>query len=478
MNNLYAGSYINFSELAKEFGLKDIDDYQSDNKNQVVKAFLQENNVDLDQFVQHRNQQTQHSVRRKKRKLTFDSNVSLPMLPSNEQVKRELISQIRDGKYTMGELIVPCIFKKCHVSNNGNLCWKEFAVEGRKNNLSSIRRKLLEDHKHLYHIKNDDEVDMMLKEDVITYLNDIHEYIIEDVDDIEKIKETLKKFQRQRHLIMWHDGSTISNHGHVLFIVAEVYDKAIHYTDEQVLKNTGKKIDVQSTIEKPEIYILARCPPSSQLTAYSETRMEDLKELCKGLSFRNTEIVDVMRFFKANGPACQFEAGHQKGGHYFCWTCDIHYSHVKDNVYSSYRKIYSYQDRQKKIIKTSGSRRRSKGGNVKLYDKLEKDELTRELVERDVDFDKYTMKDLKEKLTKEMHGMQRVPSLLFNNPEGDINSLGLSSYEILACEPLHDIMNHIKNLFLEIPHHIDDKSKLKDFIEASFNGKDCQRSTI
>ena len=132
VNNLYPGSYINFSELAREFGLKDIGDYQSDNKNQVVKKFLQENNVDLDQFVIHRNQQTQHNVRRKKRKLTFDSNVSLSMLLSNEQVKRELICQIRDGKYNMGELIVPCIFKKCYVSNNGNLCWKEFAVEGRK----------------------------------------------------------------------------------------------------------------------------------------------------------------------------------------------------------------------------------------------------------------------------------------------------------------------------------------------------------
>ena len=53
----------------------------------------------------------------------------------------------------MGELIVPCIFKKCYLSNNGNLCWKEFAVEGRRNNLSSIRRKILQDHKHLYRIK-------------------------------------------------------------------------------------------------------------------------------------------------------------------------------------------------------------------------------------------------------------------------------------------------------------------------------------
>ena len=90
------------------------------------------------------------------------------------------------------------------------------------------------------------------------------------------------------------------------------------------------------------------------MTAYSETRMEDLKELCNGLSFRNPEIIDVMRFFKADRPACQFEAGQQKGGHYFCWECDIHCSNVKDYVYSSYRKIYSYQDRQEKIIKSSG----------------------------------------------------------------------------------------------------------------------------
>ena len=137
----------------------------------------------------------------------------------------------------MGELIVPSIFNKCFVSNNGNLGWKEFAVEGRKNNLSSIRRKLLQDHKHLYHIENDDEVEMMLKEDVITDLKDLNEYNEKDDDDTEKLKETLKKFQRQRHLMMWLDGSTISNHGHVLFMIAEVCDKAIHYTDEEVLRN-------------------------------------------------------------------------------------------------------------------------------------------------------------------------------------------------------------------------------------------------
>ena len=102
---------------------------------------------------------------------------------------------------------------------------------------------------------------------------------------------------------------------HVLFMVAEVYDKAIHHTDEEVLKNTSKKIDVQSTIEKPEIYILARCPPSSQLTAYSETRMEDLKELDKGLSFRNIEIIDIMRFFQSRWTSMPIGSWTAKG-----WT--------------------------------------------------------------------------------------------------------------------------------------------------------------
>ena len=37
---------------------------------------------------------------------------------------------------------------------------------------------------------------MMLKEDVITYLKDIHEYIVEDVDDIEKLKQDFKEVSK------------------------------------------------------------------------------------------------------------------------------------------------------------------------------------------------------------------------------------------------------------------------------------------
>ena len=78
------------------------------------------------------------------------------------------------------------------------------------------------------------------------------------------------------------------------------------------------------------------------------------------------------------------------------------------------------------------------------------------------------------KLKTEMHGIQRVPSLFFNCPDGDLNFMGLDNYEILACEPLHDIGNHIKILFEEIPHHMTEK-KVTDFIGAVFSGKESKR---
>ena len=97
---------------------------------------------------------------------------------------------------------------------------------------------------------------------------------------------------------MWHDVSTICNHGHVLFTCSEVYDKAIHLTDEEVLQIFGKKLDVQETIEQPQIYIFVRCPGSTELTAYSNTRMEDVEELKTPIVFdKAVDVYDIMRFF-------------------------------------------------------------------------------------------------------------------------------------------------------------------------------------
>ena len=85
------------------------------------------------------------------------------------------------------------------------------------------------------------------------------------------------------------------------------------------MQGFGKKIDVQETIEHPQIYIFARCPGSTERTAYSNTRMEDVLELNTPIVFDNSvEVYDIMRFFKGDGPSCQFESCQQKVGNYFC----------------------------------------------------------------------------------------------------------------------------------------------------------------
>ena len=62
----------------------------------------------------------------------------------------------------------------------------------------------------------------------------------------------------------------------------------------------------------------------------------------------------------------------------------------------------------------------------------------------------------------------------------DLNDLNLSYYEILPHEPLHDISNHIKNLFNELVHHIPKKMKetVSNTIQKSFNGKDAKTPQI
>ena len=54
----------------------------------------------------------------------------------------------------------------------------------------------------------------MSAEDIIKYLCLNNEYKYQD-GDIIALQNKLKYIQRRRHLMIWHDGSTICNHGHV-----------------------------------------------------------------------------------------------------------------------------------------------------------------------------------------------------------------------------------------------------------------------
>ena len=115
----------------------------------------------------------------------------------------------------------------------------------------------------------------------------------------------------------WHDGSSLANHGHLMIMVSLLYDPAMYYTDEEYEAISGKRINLQSIIERPNLYILARCPSNDQQIMYSDTRMEDILSLKKIKTKNGILIEDIIRVFKGDAPASQFEAGHQKGGNFF-----------------------------------------------------------------------------------------------------------------------------------------------------------------
>ena len=78
-----------------------------------------------------------------------------------------------------------------------------------------------------------------------------------------------------------------------------------------------------------------------------------------------------------------------------------------------------------------------------------------------------------------MHGMQRLPALLFGQSNFNLQSLHLDSYEIPTYETLHDFMNYNKNLYEELPLHLpkQKKEKLRDIVNSSFNAKEAKNSS-
>ena len=46
-----------------------------------------------------------------------------------------------------------------------------------------------------------------------------------------EMRERLKVMERTRHLLVWHDLSTVANHSHLVFMATCLYDPAVFYTD-------------------------------------------------------------------------------------------------------------------------------------------------------------------------------------------------------------------------------------------------------
>ena len=165
------------------------------------------------------------------------------------------------------------------LNDNGEIVKTEFVVEGRKQPLIEIRERTLKNQEKFMRHRADDEYDTMTHESVTTLLKAINEY--NEGESLKSMQNRLKDIERKRHIKIWHDLSTIANHGHLVFMASSLYDPAIHYTNAEYQNVKGcKKVDVQRKVKSPEVYIVARSGSSDveQLT-YIDTRLECLEDL-------------------------------------------------------------------------------------------------------------------------------------------------------------------------------------------------------
>ena len=322
-------------------------------------------------------------------------------------------------------------------------------------------------NKELLRIHSDEVYRNLSENEIHLELQKMHE----DIDGgAEQIRDRLKKFQRKRHWLVWHDHSTLSNYGHMLFCLRELYDPAIHLTNNEAKAKLGKDVDVQATVEKPHLYILGQSGSSiEEQMKFVKTRQDDLKLIRQTITTdERIEVVDEMRFMNGDNPSVQFESGNQHGGHKGCSGCDGDLNLSYDLEYMSRRKYLTLEERKKLVV----AGREGKKGKLHPFKELNVHTLRAELTARGIaDVNNLTKPDLTQTLNKVLGGTTRIPALLFGD-NITAENLNLEHYEVLYFEALHCSMNHIKNVMQELHHHISDIDtliKLKEILAVQLS---------
>ena len=159
--------------------------------------------------------------------------------------------------------------------------------------------------------------------------------------------------------------------------------------------------------------MIGRCTNNDEQLGYIETRVACLKGLKNGInlseldqSFENIVLNDTMRFFHGDRPAAALEAGNQKGGNYFCPSCDVHLCLTDDIAHCYRQKFMSVEEKQHKVLQGTFGRINSLRRKTLPFEKLNVSQLEAELRSRDVDLTnlKSTKKDLVPALKKNITG--------------------------------------------------------------------------
>ena len=460
--------------MAQKYCIKNENGELKSNGGQIAKEYLLHREKEGFSFTCH-NKEIKTNIRRGKKRI-LGHGVAMPCEPSPKYLRKELSAEIFNKNISLGHAINIQTYVKIKIIDNKPEK-VEFTVEGRKHTMLELREKLLKKHEKYMRLNSDDYFDNLTQAEVQTKLSMLDESMNSE-NNLNGMRKYLKKLERSRNIQVWHDASTIANHSHILFSLNVLYDKAVFLTDNEYFEMTGEHVSVQSIIESPELYIIGRCRSNDEQMGYIETRNEDLLELNKEITLNDINIHDTMRMFHGDGPAVQLESGHQKGGHYFCPTCDIFLYRSDELSYSYSLPVNTFTEKQQHVLKGKFGKINSKKSMLKPFKSLNAAQLKEELTSRNIHTEKSTKDDLTKLLKKELKGCTRVPILLHHDPIDGITNFNLREYEIAMVEPMHDIGGHITNIIEELPRHLskDDQELFNNIVTVSYNHKDTHRN--
>ena len=108
--------------------------------------------------------------------------------------------------------------------------------------------------------------------------------------------------------------------------------------------------------------------------------------------------------------------------------CATNAENARSYILTHCKYVETITDRIKIVNKIDIFESKTNSQKIKLYDHLNKDELIAELKGRDVKFSCTESKNnLQSKLKDVIHGIQRVPALIYSNTINDISQLNLQS---------------------------------------------------
>ena len=442
LENFPEDSIINWSAMARKYEIP------QKNGGQILKEIAQKHNIDVAKL--DRRQNTTPRVRRKKCRLP-GGEVSGPTLPPKQLIVEDKKQLIASGELSIGEPCAPYKLMKSIVTSEGDIQMKSVEICGRKIPLVELRSRLLKKQEIYMHLSTNTDIQNMNNQQISNFFAHIHQNVPNDAN-LKQLQSEITTLQRNRTLAVWHDHSTIPQTGYILFAIWVIYDPAVFFTENEYKAKTGKNItNLQGIIEEPAIYMIAPSgsSPTDQLALVGD-RLECLEELSKPTVASNgVEIHDQLRSFCGDKPAQQFERGMQLGGTYKCGGCGVKDVMMQDLAHTLQHKWKSLADLQTLIL---AGKHGSVPGCLKPLEGLKVQELREELEARGQSTEGKLKPELQCELTSILEGAQRVPTLLTLNPTQSLTSLNLGNYEVLDCEPLHDIKGHLNNILPEITH--------------------------